>query len=780
MIHLSDEEARDKGKELVQLIDADVRDRSGRAAKIKTIRQLYFGQTNRTLRYPGQVDMHLPVLTEKIEELVPKEMNAFWGSDPHVQAERVSGGGNPDMAKDAETHLNWACDTNIPDLFETMEIWFRNCHLDGTSVVKSWYNHAKRWTTLRQRAKNRWVAGDMDLANQPVPTDRVKVPYEILQDVFGPSVRVTGFSRASGTEPEDYAIVAVAGAEDAALTDYDEGLSGLQFEVEFREERRLFTATVTFHETEYMDEVELEIHRQIITKDNVEVDIVSFEDLIVPYRARNLQEAPRVAHQYWMSYKEFEHKRNSEGWNLDETDMTFIKNSVTTSDQHEQRNDERELKTIVDAQIGQDPTGSDTTTSQLKAYTNQKALVLEVYASDDLDGDGVPEEVIYQIPYGLGKIVHACYLEEEFPHRHRPFAELRDIPQANMFYALSQAEYLAPINIEVNAIINMVHEAQEIINNPWFFYVPAFFTIDPKQIRGLQPGQGIPVADINSVVFPHFPQQPLANLSAVDSLLLFADRLTVSPQVSGSSQVRNAPRTARGTLALLSEAGIKVDQYILAAQKGGWRELMYQIHALYYYFGPEEKYIYVTGNPKPYKIAKHALDGRYEFKFTGNTVNTNREMRRNISFQRYQALITNPLYAMDMRALRNLTLDFLRHNSEGANIDDLLPNPQGMGGTHPPYSQETENQMMMQMVPVGALPTDNHAQHMAAVQMLVRSPIFEQQPTEAVALIGSHFTQHAQLMLAQQQAGRAPIQGGANNQPAPDVMNPGNQEGGVQ
>lgn len=779
MIHFTDDEARKKGAGLVRLLDNDVRDRAGRAAKIKTVRQLYYGVTGRVTRYPGQVDMHLPVLTEKIEELVPKEMNAFWGSDPHVQVERISGKGPSSMNRDAEIHLNWACETDIPDLFETMEIWFRNCHLDGTSVVKSWYNHKLRWTVLRQKAKSRWMAGDTDLTNSPVPADRPKVPYEILQAMFGPSVRVVASSR---VEVEDYGPVPVDSAVDEALAEQD-ALEGLRFNVEFREERRLFSATVTFHEGQHLDEVELEIRRQIVVKDNVEVDIVSFEDLIVPYRARGLQpeDAPRVAHQYWLSYSEIESNRDRKGWDLTETDMEFILRSAGTMDQHEQRTDERELKTIVDAQIGQQPAGSDE--SPLVAYSNQKALVLEVYASDDLDGDGVAEEVIYQIPYGLKKIVHAVYLEEEFPHRHRPFAVLRDIPQDNQFYALSQAEYLAPINIEVNAIINMVHEAQELINNPFFFYVPAFFTIDPKMLTGLQPGQGIPVADINSVLFPSFPQQPLANLSAVDSLLMFADRLTVSPQVSGSSQVRNAPRTARGTLALLSEAGIKVDQYILAAQKGGWRELMYQIHALYYHFGPEEKYIHVTGNPQPFRIAKAALDGRYEFKFTGNTVNTNREMRRTISFQRYQALITNPLYAMDMRAMRALTEDFLRHNSEGANIEDLLPNPQGMGGTHPPYAQETENQMMMQMVPVAPLPTDDHSRHMADVQMLVRSPIFEQLPPQAVALIGAHFTQHAQAMLAQQQTGGAPpgtMSGAANNQPTPDMGELGNLEGGVQ
>lgn len=767
MIRFTDEEAGKRADTLVKMIENAVRDRATRLEKLATIRKLYYGITDRVPRYVGQPNLHLPVLTEKIENIAPKEMNAFWGAEPHVHARKVGGKGNPEDARLTEEFQNWACETDIPNLYETMDIWFKNRHIDGTSVVKTYYRLAMRWTTVVTSAKHSWRAGETDYTGAEVPVDRKKTPFEIMAGVLGPTLVVRAIERneldeesglPTGTTYWEY-------DDGASSVEEAEAYEGLAFQVEFVEARRQYSnVRVTFSESPFVDEINLRIYRPIIVKDNVEVDNIDIENIVVPYRAKNLQEAPFVAHLYWLTYDEIERRRISEGWNLSKDDMEQVHASVTTTDEHEVLEDNRSLRDVVDRVTGHQPGTGQPRESLMKPYSSNKALMLEVYLQDDLNGDGEPEELIYQIPYGLGKIVHACHLDEVFPHGRRPFPELHSIPINGQFLSMSLAEYIAPINIEVDAIVNMVHETQELINTPWFFFVPAAFTVDPEVLLNLKPGAGIPVADINSVMLPKFPQEPLANLAAVDSLLLFADRLTVSPQATGSSQVRNAPRTARGTLALLSEGGIKIDSYIMAAQKGGWRELMHQIHGLYNSFGPDEKIFWVTGDPNPRRISRQAMAGRYEFTFSGNTVNTNRELKRTIAQTRYQLLITNPLYAMDPQALRALTLDLLRNMSEGINPEDLLPRIPGQGGTHPPYDQNTENQMMMQLVPVDPLSTDDHAEHMAKVQTLIQSPVFAQLPTEAVALIGNHFAMHSNMLVAQQPQ-RVPIAGQANNVP---------------
>jgi hypothetical protein len=387
----------------------------------------------------------------------------------------------------------------------------------------------------------------------------------------------------------------------------------------------------------------------------------------------------------------------------------------------------------------------------------------------------------------MRKIVKAEYLEEKFPHGRRPFSSWHHIRVSDRWYGISLAELLAPINIEVDSIINAVNEAQELINNPFFFYVPTALSADIGVLENLKPGQGIPVGDINGIMFPSFQQQPLANLSAMDSLLMFADRLTVSPQASGSNQARNAPRTARGTLALLSEAGIKMDMLIMSAQRGGWRELIHQIHALYHAFGDEEKWFKVTGEAKPRRLVKDELRGRYEYKFSGNSVNTNREVERSIAQVRYTSLMTNPLYSMDLNALLELTKDFIRHFGEGVNQDAITPKlPQG-GASHPPMDQKTEIQRMMAGEPLMALPTDPHEQHLQVLQALQGTKHFEQLEQWQVALIASHTSQHAQMLQQQiTQGGLTPGAGGqANNIPSGITQNQGSTdlgslEGGVQ
>jgi hypothetical protein len=415
-------------------------------------------------------------------------------------------------------------------------------------------------------------------------------------------------------------------------------------------------------------------------------------------------------------------------------------------------------------------------------------MMYEIYATEDLNDDGQLEEVIYQIPACLEKIVSACYLEEVFPHGRRPFADAHYVRVSDRWYSRSLGEQLLHINLEVDAIVNMVNESQELINNPFFFYVPHANTVDPEMLENIQPGQGIPVSDANAVFFPKFPQEPLANLSAVDSMLLFADRLTVAPQSVGSNQTRNAPRTARGTLALLSEAGVKTDLIITGLQKKGWKELFHQIHALYGAYGDDSKWFHVTGESNPRRITPQEMRGRFNYSFSGNSVNTNREVLRSIAQVRYQTLIANPLYSMDINAMLALTADFLRHFSEGTDVDKLLPKLPGQGGAHPPMDQATENQIMASGQFVEVLPTDDHVAHLKEIERFSKSQEFEQLPQYSVAAIANHRRQHMQLLQQQVQQQGGPMPGGgglANNTPT-GMSNAQTQtdlnalEGGVQ
>jgi hypothetical protein len=769
-ILLSDEDAKKKGKEIKALIDLDLQDSAVQRRKRQFVREVYHGHNERQLAYPGQSNIHLHVSTEKIESIVPKLSNGFFNADPVVHVERVAGEHSEEDTETVEKHLAWAVDTDIRNFYDTFQMWSRNMLIDSVSCLKTYWLREERNTVLKEHIKFMWRAGELDLSGTEVQESRNKVPGEILLEVF------PGFQDAV-IEDSDIDILA------------DQPLVGLKLRVDFIEDRRKFEdIRVEFHESEYIDEITIYIYRPIIVSDSPAVELVEFEDLIVPYRTSDLQTAERITHQYWKTLHQIKVLGDKGKWNLTPEDIEILETAARTSERQEEHVENTDLKDQKDRTTGETSSSIPRTDPPCAAYNDVKLLIYEVYLREDLNDDGVGEEVIYQIPHCLEKVVKTQYLEEPFPHGRRPFAEWHHIRISDRWYGTSLAELLAPINVEVNAIINMVNEAQELINNPIGFYVPSAFNQDAKILKNVEPGTWIPIAEKGAVEFMKFPQEPLANLSAMDTLLMFADRLTTSPQSTGNSQVRNAPRTARGTLALLSEAGIKTDMLLTSAQRGGWRELFYQIHALYDAFGSDEIYYKVTGKHKPRRITKDEPRGRYEFKFSGNSVNTNREVERAICQLRYTTLITNPLYSMDMNALLELTKDFIKHFGEGINQAKITPMLPAQGAVHPPMDQVTEIQRIRNGDPLDALPSDDHARHLDVIQRAMQSSDFDSWEQWQVGLLANHTAQHARFLQQQIATGSLTPQGTggqANNVPTGMTQNPGGTdlnalEGGVQ
>ena len=767
-IPLTDEEQVEKGGDLVKLIEMDVRDRVAQLHRIRFVRRAYYGPSDAdSFNWDeAAANIELRVVTEKIEGAVPKISSAFWNADPIVNVHNVSRSVDEEAVDNNQAYVNYLFDQGIEDIYATTQMWFRNSHLDGTSCLKVWYEYTTRPTVVCERMKLWWMEGDMDLTGQPVPQQRVKLPIEVLMEYFGPFV---------GPGPVSRGILDIEEVD--VPVDQESDFDGTAFRVTFVEDSRVFeNVLVRFDQSDRTDEIILKVHRHIPVHDGVRVEVVEFEDLIVPFRTNNLQRAPRVAHQYWLTMKEVEAKVKSGEFDLSDDDLDKMR-ATLSGDRMEELQDNkvlRDQKDQVNAEHGKWNSGSAMT--HLEEYSDNKLLFFEVYCRDDVTGDGA-SEVIYQIPYCLKRIIAAEFLEEKFPHGRRPFPDLHYMRVSDRWASISMGEILAPIQIEVNTIVNMVNDAQELLNNPFFFYVPSAFGNDPEGLNGIEPGQGIPIGDPNGVIFPTFPQQPLANLSAVDSMLLFADRLTISPQASsGSNQTRNAPRTARGTLALLSEGNVKTDMFVDDAGRGGFPELAHQIHALESEFGPDEKFFYVTGEAKQLKITQKELRGRFMYKFHGNSVNTNREVMRTIAQTRFATLSPDPLYQMDLTARQHLVDDFLRHFSEGADIEKLKPRMPGQGDRLP-LPPDTAVRMMMQGVPIQAHPMEDHAAYVSHIDRLMQGKEFEMMPEFAVALIAANYQQHSQLQQQQmtQQGGQPPGGGMANN--VPTQM--GDLEGGV-
>lgn len=753
LLQLSEEQRRELGAELCDLIASDEKARSEWNANRLVAQQLYFGTSMRyDTHWDGASDIHLPLVTEKVDMVLPRIKLAL---SQEIQVERLMQDFDPEETRLQQHYINWARQHEIPDFGNTETNWIKNILIDGLGVMKPYWRQRWRRTVQVQHLKTTAQPGERRngyALNAPQPNT---VP-DFMDMLFGQG-------RWMNLQP----------------------LSDRKFRLTIVEDRRRIEGVeVEFAASDLVDEVEARVKRRILVQDCPSVDIVEAEDFIVPYRTQRVQTADRVTHRHYMTPDQIVGMADAlrypddERWVLDDEDRQKLRDrKKAAGEQFEETDERRYVSEARDAISGvYRPDKVDRENARLQVY--------EVYLARDFDDDGEPEEVILQIVPLLRKIVFATYLDAVFPHGMRPFVVGRYTQSSSRFYVPGLALFLAAINIEVNTIVNQVNDAQELINNPIFFYNPIGFTVDAKVLEGLRPGQGVPVNDPNSVVFPQWNKAPLANLSAVDSMLMFADRMTVTPLTGGSTQMSNSPRTARGTIALLSESNVKLDMLVESIKEEGVKDLLRQLFGLYANFGSDEKYFWVTGRDKkrrPEMATRQHFAGQFDFILTGTTVNSNPEIRRMVAEKRYAVGSTNPLYGSDPTAFQNLLRDFFAHNDEGANVDLILPKLPGQSGqTHPPMTQESENQAMRLGVPVDVLPTDDDADHLSKMQAFIKTPEYAQLPPHVAAIFAHHGRAHAtqlqqKMVAAQNQAQLQNGAGMANNVPT-DL---GDLEGGA-
>ena len=735
-------------------IDAAMLDRKDWELRKRVARNLYYGNAQRLdVHWEGASDIHMPVVYDKVESMVPKLHNSFFNVEPKVVVRRVAEEYDSEDTKIQQKFFNWALDHDIPHFFTTTIAWFRNMLLDGVGVVKVRWDKCWRNTCEVHNLKAFKSAGEQAQGVR-VAQGRPKTVLEMLDELF------------KGAEVVDAAAI-----------------EEMIYMVSIIESRREISGIrVEFTKSEFVDEVRAYVYRPVLVDDNPVVEVIDAERLILPYRACQIQQADWVAHEYFLRDDDIERRLQDEDpWELDSEQIERLKKILKGGREkypESPHNDAmRRLKDDTTGIYGENDKGRGDMNNRIRAY--------EIYASLDVDGDGRREELIVQLIPDLKAIVHVTYLEVVHPHGHRPFAPIHFLSPTDRFYTPGIAEILAPINIQVNTTINQINDAQELQNNPFGFYNPAGMTVDHDKLQNIPPGTLIPTSDINSVVFPSWGTTPLANSNVIESVLLFADRISVSPFSGGNTQVRNAPRTARGTLALISEGNVKTDLLVAMAQREGWQELMFQLAGLYSENLTSEKYFWATGrDKKDYTelIAPQQVRGKYEFAFTGNTTNTNPEVQRTLAQIRYQVGVANPLYQFDLPKLKALLRNFYENFSENTNIDEYLPDIPGDGSQiHPPMSQKDELTVMRLGRPIDPLLVDNHAEHIEVIDKFMANPeATAGLPPMAVSFIADHRRRHVMMMQIQQQQAALQQQQGTQTGGGEQSANLAQFEGGVQ
>jgi hypothetical protein len=332
MFNLSEEFRESRGTWLVNEIRQAVRDRSPLDAKLQTIRALYWMDKDPigSLPWEGASDIHLPVIYEKVETAVPKIMNAFWGTEPIVHVKRVADEFAPEDTDAAEKILNWGIDSDIyPNFYDTSESWFRNSLRDGLSSVKITWR--REWEKIVEvhRVKAIYNPGDVTPYGAPIQAVRPKLAEEILLEIFGMPEHVHGLRDAEEMDSEEF-----EGEQDFP------DIVGRRFEIEFIEGRRKLYGTVCFKPGEYVDEVEVHVYRKVLRFDQPCIEVVEHEDLILPFRAQNLQEASWVAQQYWLDKSEIQDRMEQGLFHMSDEDYDRLMARRTVRVEEMEENDD--------------------------------------------------------------------------------------------------------------------------------------------------------------------------------------------------------------------------------------------------------------------------------------------------------------------------------------------------------------------------------------------------------------------------------------------------------
>ncbi len=679
--------------------------------------------------YEGAANLHIPLITEKVEMATPKVMSALWRAQPFVNVSRPGGSEfSREQTKNIENFLSWAVRNDIKGFYLTLEGFLRNMFIEGTSFLKI------RWERKVRRALE---THKLDLYTEEEGMKIQRPIEDILKEIFG--------------------------LGDIQQTLYDfEKTSDSTFDVKFTEQGRNFTGRVEIYATDRVDKIGVRVFRDIIERESPVVELVEVEDIVFPFRARSIEDAKWVAHKTWYSYREIQQLVKNGDWHLTRDQLKDLKANSRVVDTDNDFDDQKDNVLGVVGETGRRRTNDD---GQIDP---NKIMVWEIYTEDYVDDDEYPINVVYFMPEITRTIAGMEYMDEIFPHGKRPFVSATYIPVAGRIYGIGMAELLYGINLSIDHTINSVHHAMEITTNPVGFISPMNMAQNGNSTMKLKPGEMVPVMNPRDVYFPQWGQQPLEHYHATfNQMKGIADGLTFSPSVGGSNNYRNAPRTARGTMALMDAAEEKLATIVEQLQATAWKDLLTQLSALYGKYLPMEKWFKVTGETADRNISPKELRENLLFEFSGSLTSVNRDIQRTLGQQLYQMLSMDPAYQQDPQAMNNLRRMIAELFMPNGDVEAILPTPPGHGGfPHPPWQQDQENRKMATGQFVHVLPVDDHMGHLKDLERFKQTPVYQMLPER----IKGHFEHHGQTheqalqeqMAQQQQVANTKGTGAAN------------------
>ena len=188
-----------------------------------------------------------------------------------------------------------------------------------------------------------------------------------------------------------------------------------------------------------------------------------------------------------------------------------------------------------------------------------------------------------------------------------------------------------------NRMINMA----DIVYLPFYFY-EAGSGVEGK--KSVMPGEGIPIKDVNKILFPKFNFEPRA---FIDFFNIFVDMWERIGSIGETQMGKQADEksTATEILALIQEGNIK-HNYQAKIFREEFLSIIRTIYDLYYQYMPYDATISITddkGRSQKIPFPRNKMKRGYSFRLTGSTEQSNQLIERKEAEDLWKLLRGDPL-----------------------------------------------------------------------------------------------------------------------------------------
>jgi hypothetical protein len=394
--------------------------------------------------------------------------------------------------------------------------------------------------------------------------------------------------------------------------------------------------------------IEMVIKRMTEVYNGPRTIVKDYDDVLVPPRAANLQMpspsnpggAPHVILVDYPTVEEVEGLKRDGFYDL--ADSGQDEDDLGLRSRDDSRDEAKRQKDVMSG------VQDDTFPTDPEHRTMTRYLCFDVY---DLDGDGVPEDVIFWVLKEDKSLLKAIALTELFPSDppRRPLAETSFLPVKGRHEGISLPELMEGTHDFLKQTLDQGMDGGTLATTPFFFYRAAS-SLKPEVLRPW-PGDGIPLSDPQRDI--NFPQIPFDGSFSLNAFALGKqqqERLTLVGDLQAGRVPQgksSALRTVGGINTILAQGEARPER-VLRRFFMGFAEIFKQMHELNQHFFPEEKQIRVLGivepgeNPYPKIVRKEHLAGRFVWDFRASILNSSKVARQQ-GLEQLMGMLINPI-----------------------------------------------------------------------------------------------------------------------------------------